>query len=128
MPDFTVSTWNLVLISLYFLLIPTDTYQNQTFYGFKDGRKADDIDNLWSLFETALVLADNDTADNRREFSEVYDKVHDQLCIRWNITMGLYWIRPYAFINLDSRNRWFIADTKNMPGEVVVAAALIRRF
>lgn len=74
------------------------------------------------MFETALVLADNDTADNRREFSEVYDKVHDQLCIRWNITMGLYWIRPYAFINLDSRNRWFIADTKNMPGEVVVAA------
>lgn len=24
MPDFTVSTWNLVLISLYFLLIPRD--------------------------------------------------------------------------------------------------------
>lgn len=46
----------------------------------------------------------------------------NQLCFAWNITMGLYWIRPYAFINLDSRNRWFIADTKNMPGEVVVAA------
>ena len=102
--------------------IPVLNNLKATFYGFKDGRKADDIDNLWSLFETALVLADNDTADNRREFSEVYDKVHDQLCIRWNITMGLYWIRPYAFINLDSRNRWFIADTKNMPGEVVVAA------
>lgn len=74
------------------------------------------------MFETALVLADNDTADNRRKFSDVYDMVHDQLCIRWNITMGLYWIRPYSFINLDSRNRWFIANAQNMPGEFVVAA------
>ena len=67
-------------------------------------------------------MADNDTEDNRHKFSEAYDKVHDQLCIRWNITMGLYWIRPYTFINLDSRNRWFIADAQNMPGEFVVAA------
>lgn len=36
--------------------------------------------------------------------------------------MGLYWIRPYTFINLDSRNRWFIADAQNMPGKFVVAA------
>ena len=24
--------------------------------------------------------------------------------------MGLYWTRPHAFINLDSRNRWFMGD------------------
>lgn len=102
--------------------IPVLNNLKATFYGFKDDRKAGDIDNLWSLFETALVLADNDTEDNRQKFSEAYDKVHDQLCIRWNITMGLYWIRPYSFINLDSRNRWFIANAQNMPGEFVVAA------
>lgn len=102
--------------------IPVLNNLKATFYGFKDDRKAGDIDNLWRLFETALVLADNDTADNRRKFSDVYDIVHDQLCIRWNITMGLYWIRPYSFINLDSRNRWFIANAQNMPGEFVVAA------
>ena len=102
--------------------IPVLNNLKATFYGFKDDRKANDIDNLWSLFEVALALADNDTEDNRQKFSEAYDKVHDQLCIRWNITMGLYWIRPYTFINLDSRNRWFIADAQNMPGEFVVAA------
>lgn len=102
--------------------IPVLNNLKATFYGFKDDRKANDIDNLWSLFEVALALADNDTEDNRQKFSEAYDKVHDQLCIRWNITMGLYWIRPYTFINLDSRNRWFIADVQNMPGEFVVAA------
>lgn len=102
--------------------IPVLNNLKATFYGFKDDRKADDINNLWSLFEVALALADNDTEDNRQKFSEAYDKVHDQLCIRWNITMALYWIRPYTFINLDSRNRWFISDVQNMPGEFVVAA------
>lgn len=84
--------------------IPVLNNLKATFYGFKDDRKANDIDNLWSLFEVALALADNDTEDNRQKFSNAYDKVHDQLCIRWNITMALYWIRPYTFINLDSRN------------------------
>lgn len=105
-----------------FVGIPVLNPLKAMFYGFKDDRKTNDIDNLWSLFEATLALADNDTEDNRQKFSEAYDKVHDQLCIRWNITMGLYWIRPYTFINLDSRNRWFISDVQNMPGEFVVAA------
>ena len=27
--------------------------------------------------------------------------------------MGLYWVRPYTYINLDSRNRWFISSMAN---------------
>lgn len=90
-----------------------------TFYAFKEDRKADDIDNIWNVFEAALRLADNDTEQNRKEFSKWYDLVHDQRCIRWNITMGLYWIRPYTYINLDSRNRWYISNVENMPAEFV---------
>ena len=48
--------------------IPVLNNLKATFYGFKDDRKADDIDNLWSLFETALALADGDTEENRRKF------------------------------------------------------------
>lgn len=102
--------------------IPVLNNLKATFYGFKDDRKAGDIDNLWVLFEAAIALADNDTEETRQRFSEAYDKVHDQLCIRWNITMGLYWIRPYAFINLDSRSRWFISDAQNMSAEFAVVA------
>lgn len=54
--------------------IPVLNNLKATFYGFKDDRKADDINNLWSLFEVALALADNDTEDNRQKFSEAYDK------------------------------------------------------
>ena len=99
--------------------IPVLNNLKATFYAFKEDRKADDIDNIWNVFEAALRLADNDTEQNRKEFSKWYDLVHDQRCIRWNITMGLYWIRPYTYINLDSRNRWDISNVENMPAEFV---------
>ena len=99
--------------------IPVLNNLKATFYAFKEDRKADDIDNIWNVFEAALRLADNDTEQNRKEFSKWYDLVHDQRCIRWNITMGLYWNRPYTYINLDSRNRWYISNVENMPAEFV---------
>lgn len=99
--------------------IPVLNNLKATYYGFKDDRQAADIDNLWGLYESAINLAEKDDAANREIFTEWYDTVHDQLGIRWNITMGLYWIRPYEFINLDSRNRWFIVDPDNMPVEFV---------
>lgn len=101
--------------------IPVLNNLKATFYGFKDDRKEDDIDNIWNVFEAALVLADEDNEVNRAEFSKWYDLVHDQLCIRWNLTMALYWVRPYSFINLDSRNRWYLTSVENMPAEFVDA-------
>ena len=101
--------------------IPVLNNLKATFYGFKDDRKEDDIDNIWNVFEAALALAAEDNEENRQEFSKLYDLVHDQLCIRWNLTMGLYWIRPYCFINLDSRNRWYLTNVENMPAEFVEA-------
>lgn len=99
--------------------IPVLNNLKATYYGFKDDRQVADIDNLWGLYESAINLAEKDDAANREIFIKWYDTVHDQLGIRWNITMGLYWIRPYEFINLDSRNRWFIVDPDNMPVDFV---------
>lgn len=99
--------------------IPVLNNLKATYYGFKDDRQAADIDNLWRLYESAINLAEKDDAANREIFTKWYDTVHDQLGIRWNITMGLYWIRPYEFINLDSINRGFIVDPDNMPVDFV---------
>lgn len=99
--------------------IPVLNNLKATYYGFKDDRQAADIDNLWGLYESAINLAEKDDTANREIFTKWYDTVHDQLGIRWNITMGLYWIRPYEFINLDSINRWFIVDPDNMPVDFV---------
>lgn len=99
--------------------IPVLNNLKATYYGFIDDRQAADIDNLWGLYESAINLAEKDDAANREIFTKWYDTVHDQLGIRWNITMGLYWIRPYEFINLDSINRRFIVDPDNMPVDFV---------
>jgi 5-methylcytosine-specific restriction protein B len=58
--------------------IPVLNNLKATFYGFKDDRKKDDIDNIWNVFEAALLLADEDNESNRAEFSKWYDVVHDQ--------------------------------------------------
>lgn len=34
--------------------------------------------------------------------------------------MGLYWIAPHAFLNLDSRNEWYIYESGKVPADVVV--------
>lgn len=99
--------------------IPVLNNLKAIYYGFKDDRQAADIDNLWGLYESAINLAEKDDEANREIFTKWYDTVHDQLGIRWNITMGLYWIRPYEFINLDSINRRFIVDPDNMPVDFV---------
>lgn len=69
-----------------------------------------EIDNLWQMFKTAISYADSkdNNAEIRNSFVKTYNTVIKQDCVKWNITMGLYWLRPYTFLNLDSRSRWFI--------------------
>lgn len=90
-----------------------------TFYGFEGDRGDQDIDNLWGVFENAIALADNDEPDVRERFSRFYDQSLTQMCVRWNITMGLYWIRPYTYLNLDSRNRWYMSNPDHISANVV---------
>ena len=67
-----------------------------------------DCDNLWAIFKAALQYAgDEQKAD---EFIRAYDVVLKQKGIQWNITMGLFWIRPKFYINLDKTSRNFIAS------------------
>ena len=100
--------------------IPVLNNMMATFYAFEDDnrRKSDDINNLWEIFECAIILAENDSEQNRATFSDAYNKVKLQFAVRWNLTMGLYWIRPYTFINLDKTNRAFLSDPNNIPESI----------
>ena len=101
--------------------IPVLNNMMATFYAFEGGdrRKDDDIDNLWNAFESAIKLAENDSEESRAAFISAYDQVRSQFAVRWNLTMGLYWIRPYTFISLDSRNREFMSNPDNISANVV---------
>lgn len=90
-----------------------------TFYYFIGERQDNDIDNLWQVFVSALEYADTNSESSKKAFIEAYDAALQQKGVKWNLTMGLYWIRPYKFINLDSRNRWYICNPQNMPADYV---------
>ena len=109
--------------------IPILNNLSATFYGFGDERKNDDIENLWEMFTVALDYADDESEERRESFIKCFDRVRNQRGIRWNLTMGLFWIRPDRYINLDGRNRWFLFksghwvgwDVKD-PGDNMVSA------
>ncbi len=100
--------------------IPVLNNQNATFYRFKGERSEDDIDNLWELFDAALKYSEKPTPDNRTKLSKFFD-IAIQMKGNGNskITMGLYWIAPDSFLNLDSRNTWYIYESGKIPAELV---------
>ena len=95
--------------------IPVVMNLSAWFFAYKDNRGEKDIDNLWELLEKAIAYSNDSSAENKNAFIDIYNQVIKQKMIKWNITMGLYWVRPYTFINLDSTNRAFITDVDNMP-------------
>lgn len=101
--------------------IPVLNNQNATFYYFIDSRGDEDIDDLWNLFDSALKYAADPSADNRDVLSKYFDLVINK---KGNgnskITMGLYWISPNSFLNLDSRNEWYIYESGKIPADIVV--------
>lgn len=101
--------------------IPTVNNLKATFYKFVEERGEQDIDHLWQIFSAALAYADEKTEQNKAAFAKWFDVVTKQKGIKWNITMGLYWIRPNHFIPLNQRNRAFLCDLERMPQNFVAA-------
>ena len=73
---------------------------------------------IWGLFETAINCADKN--EYTKEFENSFEKA---IQAKGNglatITMGLFWIRPYTFLNLDSQNRDMLSNPNNRLSSVV---------
>ena len=100
--------------------LPVLNPQNATYYRFVDERGDGDIDDLWSLFISAIEYDKNPISENKENVSNCFDIVNNQ---KGNgnskITMGLYWIAPNTFLNLDSRNHWFIFESGKFPSKIL---------
>ena len=59
------------------------------------------IQPLWDLFEAVLKK-------EQEKIENLFDIVCKQKGIKWNITMGLFWICPYEYIALDSCNQSYL--------------------
>lgn len=93
--------------------IPIVNNQRTWFFGYSYKRHSDDIDILWEVFARAISFADLDDRDEGDEASEhfaaAYDKAMDIYGVGWNLTMGLYWIRPWSFLTLDGQSQEYIS-------------------
>ena len=109
-----------------FSSIPVLNNQNATFYYFVGDREEGDIDDLWGLFESALEYAVSPTTEKRDVLSKYFDlAINKKGNGNSKITMGLYWIAPDAFLNLDQRNTWYIYESGKMPSSLVETLPVI---
>ena len=95
--------------------VPKVNNQKSWFFGFETQRQSDDIDALWEIFARAITFSDsNEDTDVRANFISAYDSVTDRFSVGWNLTKGLYWIRPWNFPTLDEQSQRYICKELNI--------------
>ncbi|WP_432695167.1 AAA family ATPase [Marinobacterium sp. YM272] len=95
--------------------IPVLNNQKSWFFAFSNARKDGDIDKLWEFFAAAIAYADGDPESEVERFAQGYDAASTIKNVGWNLTMGLYWIRPWVYLPLDGTSQQYIKDKLNTP-------------
>lgn len=99
--------------------LPVANNLNATYYNFNKNQH-EQITNLWKFFEAALAYANDKNSINEENF-----KKHFDCCIEIKtngtakITMALFWMNSDEFINLDSRNCWYIYEYGDLDQSLV---------
>ena len=94
--------------------IPVLNNLKSNFFGFEKDREPDDIDALWEVFARAISFTESDDEEARDRFITAFDNVAARFIIGWNLTFGLYWIRPWDFPVLDSNTRRYLDKKLNI--------------
>ncbi len=76
------------------------------FFPNQTSRDTNDIGRLWRVFQ--LALSEQDPLENK-EFLKAFDEALKVKQTNVNLTMGLFWIRPDTFLNLDQNNREYLS-------------------
>ncbi len=99
--------------------IPVLNNMAATFYWFDGDRNDNDINNLWEVFSRAIAYSDSQSKENQSLLINSYDRALTQKGVKWNLTMGLFWTRPYTYLNLDGQNRNFLCNSENEMQDVL---------
>ena len=76
--------------------VPEMNNMLSNFMAFEEDREEGDIDRLWDLFECAVL---------DKDIEKAYNALNGQFLIKYNITMGLFWVRPDKYLALDGNNK-----------------------
>jgi len=81
--------------------IPVMNAQRSNFMAFADRREEGDIERLWNVFEDAV---------QGKDIEDSYNALQFQFLVKFNLTVGLFWIRPDLYMPLDSRSQNMLAS------------------
>lgn len=84
--------------------VPVLNNMKSWFFPNQKSRGISDVARLWRVFHLALK---NDPLQNA-EFLQAFDEALTVKQTNVNLTMGLYWIRPNTFLNLEQTNRSYL--------------------
>ncbi len=91
--------------------IPVLNNQKSWYFSYEASRQPRDIDDLWQIFATGIALADgDDNEDLKAAFIREYDQAQSCRGVSWNLTIGLYWTRPWDYAPLDTRSRSYLSE------------------
>lgn len=88
--------------------IPVLNNMNSRYFCPAKDRGDGDIDTLWSVFAAAMEYAPSPDPDTRTVFVSGFDAASECAGVRWNLTFGLYWIRPWTYASLDQKSREYV--------------------
>jgi len=88
--------------------IPVLNNMRSWYFPFENNRAANHIDSLWDVFVTGIKFADSDDDEYRAAFAAAFDNANGQHGVAWNLTFGLYWVRPWAFLSLDHNSQLYV--------------------
>ncbi len=84
--------------------IPVLNNMSSWFFPYYASRNVNDVPRLWRVFQ--LALQEKPLQDE--QFLQAFDKALSVKGVNINLTMGLFWVRPYTFLSLDSVNRTYL--------------------
>ena len=84
--------------------VPVLNNMKSWFFPNQKARGISDVARLWRVFHLGL---EENPLENK-EFLEAFDEALTVKQTNVNLTMGLYWIRPNTFLNLDQTNRSYL--------------------
>jgi 5-methylcytosine-specific restriction enzyme B len=95
--------------------VPLLNNMKSWFFPFAKDREEGHIDSLWNVFAKGIEFADAPSDDTRGEFALSFDAINGAPRVAWNLTMGLYWMRPMAYPSLDGNSREYITRLLMVP-------------
>lgn len=81
--------------------VPVLNNMKSWFFPDQKSRGGDDVRRLWRVFQLALEA----NPIENKEFWQAFDEALKVKQTNVNLTLGLFWIRPHTFLNMDQNNR-----------------------